>query len=239
MSKAILNVSVLGFFVMLLANSTQASEFHATPFDFLFGNHIDTHQETKLKLSKRGSPKKLFGSLYIIYTGDIDAESGLPIARHPRGASQGEDCNDPAVNCLVGWLIRGLPGETKFLYHSGVNGDDHPVWLINRVDIPQPGSYSHFHWISSDSTDPRADSVPAECDVNMAGQLEGANHEGGAENIVCPGWYLQIRATREFAFQHSGENIPVQPGIDNATHLNLLTNYAEVPGITATRGGAH
>jgi len=27
----------------------------------------------------------------------------------------------------------------------------------------------------------------------------------------------------------------VRPGIDNATHLNLVTNYADVEGITSTR----
>ena len=100
------------------------------------------------------------------------------------------------------------------------------------------------------------------CDVEMAGQLEGdvaegtlvlnpettndqwedvAVHlgggaeDGGAEDMVCPGWFLEIRAVKSFAFQHGGELVPVHPRIDNATHLNLLTNYAVVPEITPIR----
>ena len=61
-----------------------ADDFHAEPYDFLFGNHIDTHQETKLKL-KDGQPNSLKGFLYIIFTGETDSASSLPVARHPRG----------------------------------------------------------------------------------------------------------------------------------------------------------
>lgn len=156
--------------------------------------------------------------------------SGLPVARHPRGAAEGEDCNDDATGCVQGWQIDGLPGDAKFLFHTGVNGEDHPVWLVNRRDIAQPGSYTHFHWISRDSTDPDRDTVPEVCDADSAGELANA-----AENVYCPGWYFQIKASRSFAFEHGGEIVPVLSGIDNATHINLLTNYAEVPGITSTR----
>ena len=209
---------------------------HNPPFDFLFGNHIDTHQETKLKFNMDGSMRGLKGRLYIIYTGDTDPVSGLVIARHPRGSSHNEVCGVD-LECSVGWTIEALPGEAKFLFHKGANGNDHPVWLLNRVNIPQPGSYTHFHWITTTSTDPRAATVPEVCDQNNAGMLETA----GAANTVCPGWFLQIHAVEDFAFQHGGEKIPVQSGIDNATHLNLLTNYAAVEEITSTRssGGGH
>jgi hypothetical protein len=196
--------------------------FHKAPFDFLFGNHIDTHQETNLRLARDGSPAELFGRFYIIFTGATDPVSGLPVARHPRGAGQMEECGVDPVDCVVGWHIRAVPGEAKFLFHGGVNGDDHPVWLLNRADIPQPGGLTHFHWITSASNqDPRATGVPPVCDQNDAGGLEAA----GAANTVCPGWFLEIRAVKQFAFEHGGEIIPVRPGIDNATHLNLLTNY--------------
>ena len=205
-------------------------DFHDVPYDFFFGNHIDTHQETKIKI-KRGDPVRLKGFFYIIFTGDTDTVSGLPIARHPRGADHDEECGVDDVECEVGWLIKAKPGEAKFLYHSGVNGDDHPVWMVNRVDIPQPGSFTHFHWIGEDSTDPRAPGdVPYQCDVDMAGELDN-----NAENVVCPGWFLQIKAVEKFAFQHGNVVVPVRPGIDNATHLNLVTNYAVVSGITSTR----
>lgn len=211
-----------------------ADDFHDAPYNFLFGNHIDTHQKTKIKI-KKSNPVSLKGSLYIIFTGGI-TDAGLPIARHPRGASQNEECGVDDIECVVGWVINAVPGEAKFLYHTGVNGDDHPVWMVNRFDIPQPGSYTHFHWITKTSTDPRAATVPIECDVETAGDLEKENDiENNAVDIVCPGWFLEIKAVKKFAFEHGNELVPVRPGIDNATHLNLITNYAEVSGITDTR----
>lgn len=222
--------SILG---ILISQLVHARVFHAPPYDFLFGNHIDTHQETKLKANG-----ELFGFFYIIYTGDIDAASGLPIARHPRGLSDSHDerCGI-TVDCKAGWLISSKSGDAKFLFHSGINGDDHPVWLLNRTDIPQPGSYTHFHWITQTATELRAPDVPNACNKQKASQLE--TQDPSAVNVQCPGWYLQIRAIRSFAFEHGGERVAVRPGIDNATHLNLLTNYEVVEGITATRGGSH
>lgn len=212
---------------------TYARDFHAPPFDFLFGNHIDTHQETGFK-----GNGELFGFFYIIFTGDVDDVSGLPIARHPRGLNDDHDerCGITA-DCKVGWLIRAKSGAAKFLYHSGVNGNDHPVWLLNRVDIPQPGSYTHFHWITNTAKELRAPDVPDACNKQNASQLE--TEDPSAVNVQCPGWLLQIKAIRSFAFEHGGEIIAVHPGTDNATHLNLLTNYEVVEGITATRGGSH
>lgn len=221
------NALLVGF-IVTVALSFPSSAYSASKPTFLFGNHIDTHQATWLK-TKNSLPKRVWGFFYIIFTGDTDPVSGLPIARHPRGAEQDEECFVD-VDCKVGWIIKALPGEAKFLFHSGVNGNDHPVWLVNRTQIPQPGSYTHFHWITSTSNDPRADTVPLECEVQRAGQLEGL-----AENTTCPGWFMQITAIKKFAFEHGNEVVAVTPGQDNATHLNLLTNYKEVPGITPTR----
>ena len=220
------------------------NDFHDPPFDFLFGNHIDTHQETNMKLDKdTGNADNLFGKFYIIFTGEIDEASGLPIAHHPRGLSDDHDerCG-VTVDCVTGWEMRGVPGAAKFLYHSGVNGNDHPVWMVNRAEedsaptsgmvIPQPGSYTHFHWVTSTSTDPRASSVSAACDKQRAGQLE--DQAPTAANEVCQGWFLQIKAVRSFAFRHGGELSPVRPGIDNRTHLNLVTNYDDSPEATIT-----
>lgn len=242
-------------FAMVTAHAVGNQELHKAPYNFLMGNHIDTHMENKLQ--NDGSLK---GRLYIIFTGETDEASGLPVARHPRGAGQhNEECGVDPVDCVVGWHVRALAADAVFISHSGVNGDDHPIWLINsRNGIPQPGSYTHFHWITNTSSDPRIQSVPVPnaCDVNMAGMLEGdvitglleldggtngswpdakVHVGGGAENLVCPGWLLEITAIREFAFQHGGEKIAVSPGTDNNTHLNIVTNYAIVPGIT---GGA-
>lgn len=231
------------------------NELHKAPYDFLMGNHIDTHLENKLQ--QDGSLK---GRFYIYFTGETDEASGLPIARHPRGAGEhNEECGVDLIDCVVGWNVRALPADAVFLSHSGVNGDDHPIWMIStRNGIPQPGSYTHFHWITTASSDGRAGAVPAACNVAKAGQLEGdvINGEltldggangtwagvdvhvgGGAENLVCPGWLLEITAIREFAFQHGGEKIAVSPGIDNNTHLNIVTNYAIIPSITGGGGG--
>jgi hypothetical protein len=224
-------IYILAIFILFIWSfAAIAGDFHKPPYKFIFGNHIDTHQETRLK-KKMGKPVLLSGFFYVIDTGENDPVSGLPIFRHPRGALEGEDCNDVSTGCVVGWLINALPGQAKFLYHEGVNGDDHPVWMVNRVDIPQPGSNTHFHWIGRDSTDPRAPDVPNICDQNNAGQLESA----GAADQLCHGWFLEIEAVMEFAFQHGNEVVPVYPGIDNTTHLNLVTNYKPNLVITPTR----
>ncbi len=219
------------------ASTARAADFHAPPRDFLFGNHIDTHQETKLKKDKSDNPVSLSGFLYIIFTGEIDVPSGLPIAIHPRGESHNERCGIDPIDCVKGWDIKGVPSAAKFLYHSGVNGNDHPVWMLNREDIPQPGSYTHFHWITTGTNEENPPPVPEVCDVNNASQLETPvpPADDNAVNVECPGWLLEIKARIAFAFEHGGEVIPVLPGIDNATHLNLVTNYAEVENITNTR----
>lgn len=236
----IIGIATLG--LMSSVTVVQAGNgFHDPPFDFLFENHIDTHQENNLKTNKNtGDPVSLFGKFYIIFTGETDLASGLPVARHPRGlASDGSDerCGI-TVDCVTGWEMRGIPGAAKFVSHSGVNGDDHPLWLVNRAEeagapgmvIPQPGSFTHFHWITSTSTDPRADSVPSECDKENAGELQES-----AVDMVCQGWFLEIKAVRAFAFEHGGEVIPIRPGIDNRSHLNVLTNFNNDVVISTTR----
>jgi hypothetical protein len=194
---------------------------------FLFGNHVDGHQVTRLVVSRGGEPVLLTGALLIVFTGETDPASGLRIARHPH---HDEVCAT-AVDCVVGWLIAARPGLAEFLHHTGVNGEDHPVWLLNRRTVPQPGSFTHFHWISADSTDPRAGRVPAPCDQDTPEGLEAA----GATGTMCPGWLLQLTAIRAFAFEHGGEVIPVRPGTDDATHLNIVTNYRAVGGVVPTR----
>ncbi len=235
------------------------------PFDFNFGNHVDTHVQLRLREDRHGNPKQLWGSFYIIFTENdgvtrigTDPVSGLPIARHPRGAEHNERCGIDPITCYVGWYLDAVPGAAKFLYHSGVNGDDHPVWMVNRAEeydpndltsptsspgmvIPQPGAYSHFHWITTGSNvinhtlDPRAGSVPPECDKNDAAQLQ--DQDPTAANKVCQGWFLQIKAVRNFALEHGGELIPVHVGIDLRSHLNMVTNYDQTPvvDITGTR----
>ena len=242
---------IIGIAILLLifvGTAVQAgNDFQDPPFDFLFGNHIDTHQETNLKTAKNtGDPDSLFGKFYIIFTGETDLVSGLPVARHPRGLADDDSFDERCgitVDCVTGWEMRGIPGAAKFVSHSGVNGDDHPLWLVNRAEeaiapaegmvIPQPGSFTHFHWITTTSNDPRATSVSQACDKENAGQLQ--EQEPSAVDEVCFGWFLQIKAVRKFAFKHGGELIPIRPGMDNRSHLNLLTNFNNDVVITPTR----
>lgn len=225
--QSTLNILIALLILSVWSLSALADEFHEEPYDFLFGNHIDTHQETKLKM-KKGEPESLKGFLYILDTGRTTHDD-LPIYRHPRDA----ECDIDPDQCEVGWKIKAVPGEAKFLYHNGVNGDDHPVWMVNRVDIPQKGSFTHFHWITKSSTDPRRDMVDDFCDKNNAGQLE--TQKPIAVDKYCLGWFLEIKAKEDFAFEHGDEIIPVRKGDDNATHLNLVTNYRVVEEITSTR----
>lgn len=208
---------------------------HKQPYTFLFGNHIDTHQETRL-----GSDGNLEGFFYVFWD-ETESVEGLPVAKH---------CTKPehyAAGCFAAWNIDAMPCieevngcKATFLYHN----DDHPVWLVGprtdpdgvlrgtRADIPQPGSFTHMHWLT-EGTEHEGDflassleeveaffgvdiTVPPECNVSMASAL--------TPGVVCPGYFLQIRATETFTFHHGGENIPVAPGLDNRTHLNLVTS---------------
>jgi hypothetical protein len=218
--------------------------WQVAPYDFIFGNHMDTHIQLRLK-TKHGEPRSLKGYFYIYFTGGIDEASGLPIARHPRGASKNERCGIDPIICVAGWKLKGRPGAAKFLYHSGINGNDHAVWMVNRAEelsapaagmvIPQPGYYSHFHWLSRGSTDPRAEFVPDWCDKQKAGQLEDL--DPSAVNEICEGWFLELKALESFAFLHGGEIIPIRKGSDLRSHLNIVTNYRSdtVVPITKTR----
>lgn len=232
---------------------------HEDPYDFLFGNHIDTHQETRLLTGDSdddsdsdsdkdsdsdsdsdANPGSLEGFFYVFWTGDV-TEEGLPVAAH---------CTKPehyAAGCFSAWNIKAEPCiaevngcEAMFLYHN----DDHPVWLVGprsdsdgnlrgtRGQIVQPGSYTHMHWLTEGADHdgtflPSSHSavealfavdidVPDECNVSRASAL--------TPGTICPGYFLQIEATETFAFKHGGELIPVRPGIDNSTHLNLVTS---------------
>ncbi len=236
--------------------------FHAEPYTFLFGNHIDTHQELKY-LDDR--PGELKGWLYVFDSGETTDE-GIPVLKH---------CTNEqhyAAGCVAGWKLVTRPCvkeyndcQAMYLYHY----HDHPVWLIcpardasgnlrgERQCIVQPGSYTHFHWLTegasgggtdfpsdlnpaypatqpADLPDGHIDSpleqalgvaidVPEACNVAMASQ-----HQPGSR---CPGFFLALKAVEAFdhevwAFRHGGQELIVRPGVDNKTHLNLLTSYA-------------
>ncbi len=253
----------------LVAASANASGFkwrdHARPYTFLFGNHIDTHQETRLQ--KDGGLKGFFYIVFVDDDGDGEIDTtgeGLPIAHHCR-----TEADYPT--CEVGWHIEATPCikevngcEAMFLYHK----QDHPVWLIGphlktihegepneetfltgrRVDLPQPGSPGHLHWLSEGSDHGGTFlpgsidelealfgvdiEVPEECNVSSAGQLTAG--------VICPAYFLEIRAVDTFAWEHGGEKIPVRPGIDLRSHHNFVTSYVaiDLEG-TGGDGGGH
>lgn len=160
---------------------------HNDPFNFMFGNHIDTHQQSMVMPSG-----ELLGYLYIEFTGEYN-QDGIPIAKHT-------NCNNELAECSVGWQWRGVPGQATFVYHEM---GDHPIWLVNfRSDIPQPGGYSHFHWLGNP-------------DESM----------GLVEEMVYEGYFLELTAKDTFAFKHGNEEIVVTAGLDLATHLNIVSIF--------------
>jgi hypothetical protein len=247
-----LTIVFSGILATLFMTASQASGLrwhdHAYPYTFLFGNHIDTHQETRL--NKDGSLDGFFYVVHLDQDGDgvLDtADDGIPIKRH---------CTKPEhyPTCEVGWQIRAVPCikeingcTTMFLYHK----HDHPVWLVgpylrtmedetflsgSRPPIPQPGSPGHVHWLTEGAEhegtllpSSLADlealldvdiSVPEACNVSMASAL--------TTGVICPTYFWEIKAVDTFYFHHGGENIPVRPGVDLSTHINYVTSYVAV-----------
>jgi hypothetical protein len=111
------------------------------------------------------------------------------------------------VACDVGWLVSGVPATATFLYH--VEGD-HPVWLVDRRDIAQPGAYAHFHWVG---------------DMPMN------------RGDVADGYLLELQAVRSFCFIHHAHSdtgtceerggVAIRPGNDIATHVNIVASYSD------------
>lgn len=104
---------------------------HTSPFDFLFGNHIDSHQQTELL-----GNSQLQGFFYIRFTGEyID---GYPEAKHA-------NCDEVAEECIVGWTLHGIPMSATFIAPG--TEQKHPTWCVDPADLPEQRGYSHFHWL--------------------------------------------------------------------------------------------
>jgi hypothetical protein len=186
-------IILLSVAALLAADAASAAGYpwrsHAAPYDFPFGNEIDTHQQ-----SRKAADGALAGFLYVHYTGETTTD-GLPVAVH-------DDC--AIVACDVGWTFDALPASATLLYH--VEGD-HPVWLIDRADIPQPGAYAHFHW-------------------------SGAMPAIGAD---AQGYLLELFSVAHFCFLHHAMagtgtcrergGVAVAPGVDIATHVNIVASF--------------
>lgn len=147
------------------------------------------------------------------------------------------------------WLI-GAPDDPR---DDFVDTSDGSI-KGSRIPIPQPRVYNgHYHWLTEGAGDfPSAlnpdypaiqpgdlpadtiDSpleqvlgaaidVPDECNVANARPLAE-----GSPGVICPGYFMQIKAIDTFAFHHGGESIPVRPGQDLSTHHNTVTSYVPV-----------
>lgn len=103
---------------------------HAAPYDYLFGNHMDTHQQ-----SQEMGKDQLGGFFYIKFTGN--EVNGVPEAMHA-------DCGKEAADCTVGWKLKGVYVAEATLYENPEHG--HPIWCIEPDDMPQAPGYTHFHW---------------------------------------------------------------------------------------------
>ena len=104
---------------------------HAPPFDLLFGNRMDQHQQ-----SKSEGQDRLSGFLYIDFTGETN-EDGVPKAKHV-------NCNEPNSECTVGWTLQGIQRSATLL-EQGEGGP--PQWCIDEESWPIAQGYTHFHWI--------------------------------------------------------------------------------------------
>lgn len=93
---------------------------HAPPFDYLFGNHIDMHQQSRIL-----GNGALQGFFYIRFTGHFI--NGYPEAMH------GQD--------TVGWIISGISLKAKLVELSP------PTWCVDPAELPQQTGYTHFHWL--------------------------------------------------------------------------------------------
>ena len=112
--------------VLLLPAGAAAAGYewhdHDAPFDFIFGNDFDKHQQSTLT-GKSG----LTGFLYITPT--EDERDGIPIVEH--GTS------------TVGWGLKGIAIKATY---CGQPRDEHPAWVIDPREMPRRLGFTHFHW---------------------------------------------------------------------------------------------
>ena len=134
MTKKISIVVGLMALLLLATHAVQAAglpwQDHAEPFDFLFGNHFDTHQQALV--AKNG---QLTGFFYISFTGTV--QNGVPVATHA-------NCVEEDAACLAGWVLKGVPVQAT-VYDKQPH--QHPQWCVDAADLPKRPGYSHFHWL--------------------------------------------------------------------------------------------
>lgn len=103
---------------------------HTAPFDFKFGNLIDNHQQTQ-KLPNGN----LQGFIYVQFTGETI--NGIPVARRA-------NCDDPTLDCRVGWNVIGVPIGGVSLLQKGPR-----IWRVDEGLLPINPGFVHFHWVGT------------------------------------------------------------------------------------------
>lgn len=98
----------------------------------------------------------------------------------------------------VGWLLQGVPISATLVAKNG-----NPVWCVDPADLPAESGYSHFRWIGD----------PEEASDLVVG-------------LDYDGFLLKLTARDAFFFEPRGGFV-VEPGIDDYSHDNIVTNCFE------------
>lgn len=176
---------------------------HAAPFTFKFNNLIDNHQQTRLLNNGR-----LQGFIYIQFTGEMI--NGIPVARRA-------DCDDPTLDCRVGWEVSGVPAQEARLVQKGPR-----LWSFPEGALPADPEFVHFHWTGT----PKKPCGLVLNDVAYNGYLFrrtavttfywlGGNDDKEAGRLVTPG--IDLHSNLEGRWTgggHSGEDPGGEPGGD-------------------------
>lgn len=162
---------------------------HSSPLNFRFGNEVDAHQQ-----SHAGPGGNLVGFLYIQFTGTVTSD-GYRVASHG-------DCK--SGRCTVGWTFSGKALDAKLIAEPM---QDHPLFFVARSEIPEPGAFSHFHWLGQ---------MPA-----MGSSTSGYALQLVAVDRFC---FLHHDATAAVNNKscHDNLGVKIEPGIDVASHLNIV-----------------
>jgi hypothetical protein len=109
---------------------------HAFPYTFLFGNHIDSHQQ-----SKKVDGGQIQGFLYIHYTGETI--NGIPVAEHT-------ECSADPSSCSAGWTFYGVLAQGRI-----VSKDEMGMvqFCTSASTLRRLVGYSHFHWLGDPMDD--------------------------------------------------------------------------------------
>jgi hypothetical protein len=236
---------------------------HAAPYTFLFGNDFDTHQETRL--TNKGNLKGFLYIRFTGGFDEASRSPIAEHCNHstdPADCTAGwlikaKPCIPEYNNCSAAFMYHfqdhpyWLIGDSTTLDAAGNGFVDEDALSEGSVKgmrnmLPQPFAVSHIHWLTDGtfegpdgassvgqieevlSLDPVTINVPAQCNVSMAGDL-------APPGVICPGYIFSLTAVKRFAFRHGGELIPVRPGIDIASHHNIVSSYAPVNIVSGPR----